>query len=43
MEKVLLEAHGSGRDFSVIIVDSRPMLEGEFSYHNVVGGRSFGF
>lgn len=29
MEKVLLEAHASGRKFSAIVVDSRPMLEGE--------------
>ena len=28
VEKVLLEAHASGRIFSVIVVDSRPMLEG---------------
>lgn len=28
VEKVLLEAHASGRKFSVIVVDSRPMLEG---------------
>ncbi|KAL7282179.1 hypothetical protein ACG7TL_003648 [Trametes sanguinea] len=28
VEKVLLDAHASGRDFSVIVVDSRPMLEG---------------
>ena len=28
VEKVLLEAHSSGRNFSVIVVDSRPMLEG---------------
>lgn len=31
VEKVLLGAHEDGRDFSVIIVDSRPMLEGEVS------------
>lgn len=29
VEKVLLDAHTEGRDFSVIIVDSRPMLEGK--------------
>ncbi|KAI9001289.1 eukaryotic translation initiation factor 2B delta subunit [Trametes punicea] len=29
VEKVLLEAHTSGRNFSVIVVDSRPMLEGK--------------
>ncbi|KAI1788991.1 eukaryotic translation initiation factor 2B delta subunit [Ganoderma leucocontextum] len=29
VEKVLLEAHASGRGFSVIVVDSRPMLEGK--------------
>ncbi|KAI0356545.1 eukaryotic translation initiation factor 2B delta subunit [Trametes cingulata] len=29
VEKVLLEAHASGRNFSVIVVDSRPMLEGK--------------
>ncbi|KAI0722152.1 eukaryotic translation initiation factor 2B delta subunit [Cerioporus squamosus] len=29
VEKVLLEAHASGRKFSVIVVDSRPMLEGK--------------
>ncbi|KAI0723022.1 eukaryotic translation initiation factor 2B delta subunit [Earliella scabrosa] len=29
VEKVLLEAHASGRIFSVIVVDSRPMLEGK--------------
>ncbi|TBU32032.1 eukaryotic translation initiation factor 2B delta subunit [Dichomitus squalens] len=29
VEKVLLEAHASGREFSVIVVDSRPMLEGK--------------
>ncbi|KAI9067658.1 eukaryotic translation initiation factor 2B delta subunit [Trametes sanguinea] len=29
VEKVLLDAHASGRDFSVIVVDSRPMLEGK--------------
>ncbi|KAI0650111.1 eukaryotic translation initiation factor 2B delta subunit [Trametes meyenii] len=29
VEKVLLEAHASGRAFSVIVVDSRPMLEGK--------------
>ena len=30
VEKVLLEAHAVGRKFSVIVVDSRPMLEGAF-------------
>ncbi|KAH9938475.1 eukaryotic translation initiation factor 2B delta subunit [Fomitopsis serialis] len=29
VEKVLLGAHEEGRDFSVIVVDSRPMLEGK--------------
>ncbi|OJT10537.1 hypothetical protein TRAPUB_12975 [Trametes pubescens] len=29
VEKVLLEAHASGRKFSAIVVDSRPMLEGK--------------
>ncbi|OCH95979.1 IF-2B-domain-containing protein [Obba rivulosa] len=29
VEKVLLGAHSEGRQFSVIIVDSRPMLEGK--------------
>ncbi|KAH9943138.1 eukaryotic translation initiation factor 2B delta subunit [Epithele typhae] len=29
VEKVLLEAHSCGRNFSVIVVDSRPMLEGK--------------
>nr|GAT53879.1 predicted protein [Mycena chlorophos] len=29
VEKVLLEAHSRGRRFSVIIVDSRPLLEGK--------------
>ncbi|CDO73983.1 hypothetical protein BN946_scf185043.g32 [Trametes cinnabarina] len=29
VEKVLLDAHASGRDFSVVVVDSRPMLEGK--------------
>ncbi|KAI0676954.1 eukaryotic translation initiation factor 2B delta subunit [Trametes maxima] len=29
VEKVLLEAHASGRIFSAIVVDSRPMLEGK--------------
>ena len=33
VEKVLLEAHSSGRHFSVIVVDSRPMLEGMLQYH----------
>jgi hypothetical protein len=28
VERVLLNAHREGRDFSVIVVDSRPMLEG---------------
>ncbi|KAH9843982.1 eukaryotic translation initiation factor 2B delta subunit [Rhodofomes roseus] len=31
VEKVLLGAHEEGRDFSVIVVDSRPMLEGKRS------------
>ncbi|KZS98088.1 eukaryotic translation initiation factor 2B delta subunit [Sistotremastrum niveocremeum HHB9708] len=29
VEKVLLYAHSKGREFSVIVVDSRPMLEGK--------------
>lgn len=29
VEKVLLHAHSEGKNFSVIIVDSRPMLEGK--------------
>ncbi|GBE79392.1 eukaryotic translation initiation factor 2B delta subunit [Sparassis latifolia] len=29
VEKVLLGAHSEGRNFSVIVVDSRPMLEGK--------------
>lgn len=28
VEKVLLGAHSDGRQFSVVVVDSRPMLEG---------------
>ncbi len=28
VEKVLLGAHSEGRQFSVVVVDSRPMLEG---------------
>jgi translation initiation factor eIF-2B subunit delta len=29
VEKVLLQAHKSGRDFRVIVIDSRPLLEGK--------------
>lgn len=28
VEKVLLRSFSDGKDFSVIVVDSRPMLEG---------------
>ena len=30
VEKVLLRAHEEGKNFSVYVVDSRPMLEGPF-------------
>jgi len=30
VEKVLLKAHEEGKNFSVYVVDSRPMLEGLF-------------
>lgn len=29
VEKVLLRAHADGKDFSVVVVDSRPVLEGK--------------
>ena len=35
VEKVLLAAHASGRRFSVIVVDSRPLLEGKLFADNL--------
>ena len=32
VEKVLLRAHAQRKNFSVIVADSRPLLEGESSY-----------
>jgi len=36
VEKMLLEAHAERRIFSVIVVDSRPMLEGMSRLHVTV-------
>lgn len=41
VEKVLLHAWSSGKQFSVIVVDSRPMLEGTASVHLQGFKRSF--
>lgn len=35
VEKILLNAHEEGKRFSVIVVDSRPLLEGP---HNFLDG-----
>ena len=36
VEKVLLQAHEDGKKFSVIVVDSKPLLEGEeLPFHDI--------
>ena len=40
VEKVLLRAHKAGLDFSVIVVDSRPMLEGRSLFLSMIATRS---
>ena len=43
MEKILLRAHAQHLDFSVIVVDSRPMLEGNYSFSRPSSGYLMNF
>jgi translation initiation factor 2B subunit (eIF-2B alpha/beta/delta family) len=36
VEKTLLSAHEEGRQFSVFVVDSRPMLEGVYIHSSSI-------